>query len=77
VYVNSKDNGIYMCAYAVVMNCSVQRTNSSQELAGQASLTIRDKNVEKHSDWSYGMHRTEVTCSKCEAHLGHVINDGH
>ena len=29
----------YTCEYAVVMNCSVQMTNSIQELAGQASLS--------------------------------------
>ena len=73
---NEKTPGIYRCA-----GCGLDLFDSETKFdsgSGWPSFyrPINEDNVEEISDPSHGMRRTEVTCSRCGGHLGHVFEDG-
>ena len=75
-YIKNKDEGIYLCA-----GCGNELFSSNEKYnsgSGWPSFykTISNDKIEFKKDNSYGMIRTEVLCSKCESHLGHVFDDG-
>lgn len=71
---NNKENGAYSCT--LCGNILFDSKTKFDSHCGWPSFYQAKKGfVEFHEDNSMGMHRTEVTCSKCGGHLGHVFND--
>jgi len=75
-YWDTKTPGIYRC-----VACGQPLFDSQAKFesgTGWPSFTqpIDKANLEERPDTSLGMQRTEVVCSRCGAHLGHVFGDG-
>jgi peptide-methionine (R)-S-oxide reductase len=75
-YAHTKDAGVYKCVC-----CGAELFSSDTKFdsgTGWPSFyaPISEENVSTESDNSLWMRRTEALCSACDAHLGHVFDDG-
>jgi len=75
-YWNHHDDGTYTC-----VGCGQELFSSDSKFDSGTgwpsySKPIDQKAIGEIKDISYGMVRTEIVCSKCESHLGHVFSDG-
>lgn len=75
-FYHNHEDGTYRCvACGAVLFTSDKKFDSS---CGWPSFTLPSDEaaVETHDDFTHGMHRVEVTCTRCGSHLGHVFPDG-
>jgi len=75
-YWDSEEIGDYYCAV-----CGNHLFKSDAKFASSCGWpsffeAIKPTSVVYKEDNTYGMRRVEVTCGRCDSHLGHIFNDG-
>ena len=75
-YAHTKEPGMYRC-----ICCGIELFGADTKFdsgTGWPSFwaPVDKHNVDLHTDKSFFMRRTEVLCARCNAHLGHVFDDG-
>lgn len=75
-YWDHHDDGTYVCVC-----CGTELFRSDQKFdsgCGWPSFfeELDNANIERRVDTAHGMRRVEIVCSHCDAHLGHVFEDG-
>ncbi len=75
-YWDVKDKGMYKCAACGEPLFSSETKYDSGSGWPSFYAPAGSDVISENNDSSHGMIRTEVVCSKCDSHLGHVFPDG-
>ena len=75
-YYDTKEEGIYLCRCCgePLFSSSAKYNSGSGWPSFYSPLT--ENGIDESVDSSHGMNRTEIICSSCGSHLGHVFPDG-
>lgn len=75
-YLNNKEEGVYQC-----VGCATELFSSEMKYDSRTGwpsfwAPIAPENIQEKDDYSFFMRRVELLCNVCDAHLGHLFNDG-
>ena len=73
---DNKEQGVYRCVCCGSELFSSETKYDSRSGWPSFWQPVSEDKVAEERDTSHGMVRTEVLCSQCDAHLGHVFPDG-
>ncbi|NXS89387.1 MSRB2 reductase, partial [Erpornis zantholeuca] len=83
IYLNNTESGVYCCVCCNAPLFSSEKKYDSgtgwpsfSEAYGACGRDESNTNIKRRPDDSLGSTRTEVVCKQCDAHLGHVFDDG-
>jgi peptide-methionine (R)-S-oxide reductase len=75
-YWNNHETGTYRCSCCGNLLFSSECKYDSGSGWPSFYAPVSEEDVREEADHSHGMERVEVLCSRCDAHLGHLFEDG-
>ncbi len=76
MFYDHKQDGVYHCVCCDLPIFSSENKFTSGTGWPSFFKPVNEEHIEYLQDNSFGMRRTEISCARCDAHLGHVFKDG-